>query len=274
VKAPTLKITNEYSGISKYYNKIVILLFFNPAMSSGFSFGGSTNQSMFGSSQPLLGAQPAGGIFGESRVFGGSVFDIPHSQPKAHKQPPKFPIKTRSTASDTTKLWELKLLSDFTVTAGKKDIQVHRNILALQSPVLASLFMNDEQVKASNKLEIKDSSEEVVEEFLRSLYTGEIANEENSMELFSLASTFKVEGLQKGYETIVIEKLDEKNALDALKIGNIYKSDEIIEAAFKKLKSTHPGSIISDTLKHKPEQIETILEAVETCQKVIKDLNV
>jgi hypothetical protein len=181
-----------------------------------------------------------------------------------------------TTTNEFKKLWELRQFSDFKIVVGTKEVSVHKCVLAAQSPVFASMLENDEQVKATNKLEIKDCNEEAVEEFLRGLYTGEIENEENNLDLFSLACTFDVEVLKTAYEGIVIKTLNEDTALKALKLGTLYKSDKIIEVAASEVKKMLPGEIKLEALKRKPERIEEIVEVMDAnkrLKKLIEDFN-
>jgi hypothetical protein len=170
----------------------------------------------------------------------------------------RFPVVTRARVNEFKKLWELKIFADFPIAIDKREIRVLRSVLAAQSPVFATLMMNDEQVKASNKLEIKDCTAEVVEKFLRSLYTGDVEDEENALDMFTLACTFDVEELKNAYEKIVIDNLDEQNALQAFKVGNLYKSDEIIDAAFGVINKMLPIEL-KDGLKQKPAEVDEVI---------------
>lgn len=177
---------------------------------------------------------------------------------------PNSVIKKTST-TDYKKFNQLDECFDFTIVTGKKEIQVHKCVLAAQSPVFASMFKNDFQVMATNKLEIKDCKEEVVEEFMRSLYTGEVGSEDNALDLFSLASTFDVNDLKATFEEIVIKNINEQTAVKAFKLGNLFNCQELIDVAFDKLKKTFPNDIQSDGSKHEPKQVKKL--AVREFQK-------
>lgn len=156
-------------------------------------------------------------------------------------------------------LWTLKSFSDLTIVVGKKEIQVHKSVVASQSSVFAAMMMNDEQFKTTNKLEIKDYSEEAVEDFLRDFYTNEFESTGNALELFSLASNFNVIELKTVYEKMVISSLNEGNALTALKLGNLHESLPIVEAAFYKIKKIIPDPL-KKSFKFEAQKIEEILE--------------
>ena len=163
-------------------------------------------------------------------------------------------------------LWDKKEFCDFTIVVGSKEFHVHKCILSAQSSTFVTLLSDDEEVKVSNKLEIKDYSEEVVEDFLRCLYTGEIENEENALELFSLASTFKVQQLQDLCIKYIARALNNSNADNALQLGCVYKSQKLVRACFDKIKEIFPGQQLAESLKDSPEALLEIVKAFKTCQ--------
>jgi BTB/POZ domain len=144
------------------------------------------------------------------------------------------PIQIFANAENTKRLMdtleELEESSDFTIRAGTKIFPVHKSVLRDQSSVLAMMFENDELVKATNELEIRNWSEEVVVEFLLALYTGQVVNEQNALGLFSIASELEVQELKPVFEKLVVKNLSEENADLSLTIGNVYGSTKIVEA--------------------------------------------
>lgn len=180
-------------------------------------------------------------------------------------------LVTRTT-SNFKKLRKSSQFSDFQIIVGSKEFPVHKCILAAQSSAFTLLLKNDEQVQASNKIEIKDCCEEAVEEFLRCLYSGEVRNnKENVLELYSLACIFDVKEIREAYEGLVIKNLIDENALKVLKLGNLYKSEKLIEAAFGRLEKCFPEAITSDVLKTEPERVEEIVNTVKLFKKSVKN---
>lgn len=170
--------------------------------------------------------------------------------------PPTPTQESQSILSNYKKLWDLKKFYDFTIVAGGKKIRVHKNVLSVQSPVFASMFESDE---ALSKLEIKDYDENVVEQFLHSLYTAELGNEEHAMAMFDLATKFKIGELINLHEAVIVKNLNEQNVAKALAIGNLHKSDAISGAAFNMIQKMFPDEVQSEALKYKPEHIEEII---------------
>jgi BTB/POZ domain len=185
------------------------------------------------------------------------------------------PAKASVIINNFKKVWELKELSDFTIVVGNKEIRVHKTVLAVQSPVFAGLFKTDQQIMASGKIKIKDCSEAVADEFFRAVYTGEVGNVAagNVLNLLSLACTFKVEELRALYESIAINNLSEHNALEALKRGNLDKSEKLIDAAFNMIKKKYRSCIKADFLKNKPDQVEEIINAANAYKELVERLN-
>lgn len=188
----------------------------------------------------------------------------------------ELPLMVRTAASYNLKLWETKKFSDFAVVVASKEFQVHKIVLAGQSSVFASMIETDEQVAVSNKLEIKDCSGEVVEEFLRCLYGSpiKVENYENALTLYSLASTFEVDELKLMLEEVLLNNLEDEHAIKALKIGNLHSAEKIIAAAFHRIKRKYPNDIQAEGLKHKPERVEDIVNEINRSKEAIRNLNI
>lgn len=172
-------------------------------------------------------------------------------------------------------LWRQRKFSDFTIVAGAKEFPVHKAVLAVRSPAFALLLENDEDVKTTNKVEIKDCSEATVEEFLRCLYTGELNedNDDSKLDLFSLACTFEVASLREVSEELVLDSINKENAFKAFTLGNLYKSEEIIDAAFEVIKEAYPEGKFSEALKSEPHHVKGIIDAIETMKLAVEKFN-
>uniref|UniRef100_A0A914QZK5 BTB domain-containing protein n=1 Tax=Panagrolaimus davidi TaxID=227884 RepID=A0A914QZK5_9BILA len=59
---------------------------------------------------------------------------------------------------------------DFTIVAEGKEIKIHRNILACQSPVFAAMFKSSMKEGIENKVEIPDFTFEVIEKAMKLCY--------------------------------------------------------------------------------------------------------
>lgn len=184
-----------------------------------------------------------------------------------------LPFEAKIATKNCKQLWEKKDYSDFMIVVGKKEIRVHKCILVAQSTFFKSFLRYNEDVKRSNRLEIKNCNETDMEEFLQALYTGEVKNEDNALELFCLACTFDVEDLKTAYEGIIIKNLDDQNAVQALDIGNLYGSSEIIDTAFKQISQMYPNDVQSESLKYDPIRVEKIINARSKFREEVEVLN-
>jgi BTB/POZ domain len=182
-----------------------------------------------------------------------------------------------SSLGNFEKLWKLKNFTDFTISGGGKTFQVHKCVLAAQSPLFDSMLQNNEDIKASSELKIEKFSGEVIEEFLHSLYMGKIRSTaddcDTTLALLDLACYFEVEDMKKAYEKIVIKSLNTENAVKALAVGNLRNLENVIDAAFDKLKSSYSESIKSNSLKRKSMDVEKIVNATKKWRKIIEEFN-
>lgn len=189
------------------------------------------------------------------------------------------PSMPKGTFNNFKNLWDEHDFRDFSFIIGEKEIRVHKNVVAVQSSVFAEILENDEKVRNLNKLEVEDCREEIFVEFLRLLYTAEIRSKEDSFEIFSLAWMFDVTELKGAYMDIITSDLNELNVFCCLAMGNYYKCDAMVEAAFAKVKSLYPEETIHENLKHEPEKLHDFIALAiannEACRlsRFAKDTN-
>jgi BTB/POZ domain len=179
-----------------------------------------------------------------------------------------LPTVIRSTFDNYRKLWEEKDFCDFTVVVGDMELRIHKNVLAALSPAFATILETDEKVKALDRLNIEDASEAVVEEFFCCMYTARVKDASNAVELFRLACRYNETTLKLIFQEIIISNLNLENSVACLAIGNLYDSTEITEAAFAFLQKNYPREIVLESLKHKPERIQEIIEVVEKFKRM------
>jgi BTB/POZ domain/Leucine rich repeat len=168
-------------------------------------------------------------------------------------------------------LWTTGRFSDFIVTVGAKQFNVHKCVLSIQSPVFTAMFENDMKEARSGKMEIVEFSEKAVEEFLRYMYTGTLMDSKNVMELFALAAKYDMTVLKDAAESRILEKVKESNALDVLSLGNLYSSDGLKRAAFNEIKQLFKGNQLKEDLINKPEILKKLIEADRNYDQEIQD---
>lgn len=167
------------------------------------------------------------------------------------------------------KIWEMKEFCDFEFVIGSTQYPVNKCVIAAQSSVFALMLKNNEEVKETNRLEIMDCCKDDFEVFLRFLYTSEIEESKVTLSVFNIACSFDVFDLKTTCERIIVNNLSEDDAPKALNYGNFFKSQEVIEAAFAKIKEKYPNDVLSDDLKNDPARVNEIIKL----RNLINDLN-
>lgn len=158
-------------------------------------------------------------------------------------------------------LWMTGRLSDLILIVGDEKFRVHKNVLAIQSSVFRAIFENDMMACQTNEMRIDEYSSETVTEFLRYMYTGEIPGEKNCLELFSLATKYDVSELRRSSEQMLMENLDESNALELFDLGHRHGSQQLKALAFNEITSMFPEATLDCDLINHPESLKELMEA-------------
>lgn len=166
-------------------------------------------------------------------------------------------------------VWISGKFSDFTIVGGMgklKEFQVHKNLLGSRSSVFAQAFHD-----GKTEMKIGDFSVEAIEGMLKFLYTGEIQENCNAIELFSIATKFDLKRLTNIGHQKILKNLDESNALEVFELGHQHNCEEIKLAAFKKIKEMFVEKPVSDKLMEKPENVKEIVEARRNRKRKIQE---
>lgn len=124
-------------------------------------------------------------------------------------------------------LWESKRFSDFTIIVESRKFQVHKILLISQSSVFETIFDSDLEENKTSEMRIDDFSAAAVEDFFRYLYIGDVESDTNAMELYQMANKYDVAGLTKICQDIILDNLDETNAYDILRLGQLHSSEDL-----------------------------------------------
>lgn len=158
-------------------------------------------------------------------------------------------------------LWMSKNHTDFVVIVENLKIEVHKVVLSAKSPVLAAMLRTDMEERKSSQMVIVDFSRIAVEEFMRYLYTGEIQDEENAIELYELAVKYNVHGLESFCREIILCNIRATNAVKLLKFAKLYELKDLAEGAFEVIKKVYNNVIFAESLIDEPEDVEMIIKA-------------
>lgn len=114
-----------------------------------------------------------------------------------------------------------KQFCDVEFNVNGKKIKAHKNILAIRSSVFNSMFKNSMALNITDKIEISDIKEEVFEELISYIYTGEINKLDDLVtELVVAANTFKIEDLVLICEQKIISLISTENCINLLKLSD------------------------------------------------------
>lgn len=160
--------------------------------------------------------------------------------------------------------------TDFTIKVRGKDFKVHKNILAAHSSVFEEIFTSDGAEAARTFPNVKNSGENAFESFLDYFYSGELRDEVSAIEMFELATVFKVPVLETLCTDRILDNLQESNAPEVFNLGHQHQLKALKEPAFKVIQKMFPE--IPDDLKDVPDQINKIIKAKRELDVILADV--
>lgn len=118
---------------------------------------------------------------------------------------------------DFEKLFLEKKFTDLTViSSDKKNLYVHKAILASRSPVFSAMLEHNMEEKMKNIVNIEDIKYEVLFQLFRFIYSGNANIESMLLEILPAADKYAVEGLKQLCERTMIENLTIETAIKYL----------------------------------------------------------
>jgi len=118
--------------------------------------------------------------------------------------------------------------SDFRIICQEEIIPCHKLILSARSDYFAAMMENDMKEAKTGQVEIKDFDLETVKAVVLHIYTGEVEyNEENTNQLMRAADKYRLEGLKKKMEDVLIKAVKIQNAIDMFVLGDAVHADKL-----------------------------------------------
>ena len=128
--------------------------------------------------------------------------------------------------------------TDFVLVFDGKEVPCHKHILAAASPVFEAMVENQHKEAIECKANI-ELSEEVGRAFVRFIYTGEVHEDvmkEHASAFLALGELYNMKELKNLAEAELLIQLDKENMVAMLSIGEVFRADDILEAALKMTK--------------------------------------
>lgn len=166
-------------------------------------------------------------------------------------------------------LWNSGRFSDFVITVDLKEFRVHKSVLAFQSSFFSKIFEKSEKTE----MKIENHDAEIVEDLLRFLYTGEVRDETDFIEMFTIAAELEVPFLKFICEDRILQIIDESNAYQILVLANAHESDDMKVVAFNIIKGMFPNFKLADCLINNIERIRQLWDARQNYDSLLKQFN-
>eukprot|EP00095_Tigriopus_kingsejongensis_P009255 snap_masked-scaffold922_size80897-processed-gene-0.3 protein:Tk09255 transcript:snap_masked-scaffold922_size80897-processed-gene-0.3-mRNA-1 annotation:"hypothetical protein LOTGIDRAFT_232540" len=159
--------------------------------------------------------------------------------------------------------------SDFVFQCKEKEFACHKFILASRSDVFRAMFSHDVKEVQQKRIVLDDASPEVVEEFIKFLYTDAIEDTtfQTVSQLLPLAEKYNVQRLRILCCKYLLKVVTITNVADIGILGQIYNVDLLKQKATEYI-SHYPGPVM-DT----PGWQTLLKEAPELCSSIIARLS-
>ena len=143
----------------------------------------------------------------------------------ANKSPNKLDV-FENLSQDWNDVFSSQEFSDVQIVSGEQVFDCHQVVLAARSPVFRAMFLSNMTEKETRKVEIPDLYPEVISEMLCFIYTGKTPELDKLAEdLLVAADKYQLDQLKSICVDNLCKKIDVKNCLNFLVIGDIYGAD-------------------------------------------------
>lgn len=154
--------------------------------------------------------------------------------------------------------------SDLTIKVQGKEYKVHKGILASMSSVFDKMFTDDPTATAKTFNNLKNFSQDAIEEFLRFFYLRTGPSGDNAIELLKLAVKFDVPDLTLQCESTLVEMFDPESARQLFNLAVQYSLPKLKRKAFEAIKELQPE--IADYIYDQPKLVNQLIDAKDAHQ--------
>ncbi|KAL6953828.1 hypothetical protein U1Q18_046958 [Sarracenia purpurea var. burkii] len=160
---------------------------------------------------------------------------------------PPFVSNINRLSEDLGSALKSSKFADVTIKVNGTEYPVHRTILAARSAVFSAMFEpNGMQESENNRIDVTDIREDVMEEMLRYIYTGNVGKlDELADDLFKAADKYDLGELKALCEIFLNDDLSVDNAASTLALADLHRAYDLksktmdyIVLNFNKVKDT------------------------------------
>lgn len=173
--------------------------------------------------------------------------------------------KSLSLSEDIARGFGDPTLCDVVFVCQDKEFPCHKFILAQRSPVFGAMFKNPGVVEnINNKVVIKDIKPNILEEFLRFIYTDEVPKMRDFRTgLLKAADKYMVPKLKNLVCASLYEDLNARSAAKVLILAHTYKADElrsnVVEFIARNFEEVQKSANWSVVLTHHQEVVTEVM---------------
>lgn len=159
---------------------------------------------------------------------------------------------------------------DFTINVDESSFRVHKLLFAGRSETLAEILKNNPEAQELNLRDIPEETFKAVHDFV---YTNQLKENSNFVEVFSAANRLKIKDLVNAVAARLIISIDLKNSLEILILSNKFDHQQLREKAFLFIKNQiFPDRKLDDELEKQPEKLRKLIEMKRELDDEFKSL--
>jgi hypothetical protein len=150
-------------------------------------------------------------------------------------------VYTKDLCDELGELLRLGKKTDVVLLVNGDEINVHRLILEMRSPVFEAMFTHKMTESLTGEVEICNIRTPVFREFLKFIYTGSLENKETEFvcELFAVANQYQVSSLIHCCSNILIGSIQMDNVICLLQMSEKFKAEDLKMACLQLITSNH-----------------------------------
>lgn len=190
------------------------------------------------------------------------------------KKPPIGEHQIESIGDYMSRMIELRnndRLTDFTIEVRGAEFRVHKTLLIGQSPVFTAWFESNLD-KDKYRMDALSYTAEAVEDFIEYIYAFSAPRSVNAIEVFKMAAFYDVSKLKSICENIILDNLDETNALEIFTLAYDHDCDKMECNAFLHIRDIFPDYILDESLMEKPKYLKELVDAKRHLDKLLGTL--